>query len=86
MMPSTEQRRIMNRGFRIAALFAFGVFLHLQEVSSEQGLARGADLTVRVSGDLPIRALGAVRRWDQDGNPTREVDAKAKIEPDNANG
>jgi len=42
--------------------------------------ALAADLTVHVTGELPIRTLGAVRRWDQDGNAIRQVDPKGKIE------
>jgi len=80
MIPSMEQRRRMNRVLWLAWLLAFGAFPHVERVSREQGLAYAADLTVRVSGDLTIRVLGAVRRWDQDGNPTREVDPNAKID------
>lgn len=42
--------------------------------------AIAADLTVQLSGPEKITYVGAFRRWDLDGNPTRPVNPKAKIE------
>ena len=39
-----------------------------------------ADLTVNLKGSEKINYVGAFQRWDMDGNPTRPVNAKAKIE------
>ncbi len=39
-----------------------------------------ADLTVNLTGSEKINYVGAYQRWDMDGNPTRPVNAKAKIE------
>lgn len=39
-----------------------------------------ADLTVNLSGSEKITYVGAFQRWDMDGNPTRPVNAKAKID------
>ncbi len=39
-----------------------------------------ADLTVNLSGSEKITYVGAFQRWDMDGNPTRPVNQKAKID------
>lgn len=40
-----------------------------------------AELTVTIEGDTDsIEKLGAFRRWDADGNPTKPVNPKAKID------
>lgn len=39
-----------------------------------------ADLTVNLTGSEKINYVGAFQRWDMDGNPTRPVNAKAKID------
>ncbi|WP_460183889.1 hypothetical protein [Thermopirellula anaerolimosa] len=80
MIPSTEQVRNMSRRSRHYRLLVFALFLCACVPLWIEVPARAADLTLRVGGDLAIRAVGAVRRWDQDGNPTREVDPKAKID------
>ena len=42
--------------------------------------AGAADLTIKLSGAEKIRFVGAFQRWDMDGNPTRLVNPKAKID------
>ncbi len=42
--------------------------------------ATAADLTIHLSGSEKISYVGAFGRWDMDGNPTRQVNPKAKIE------
>lgn len=79
-MPSTKQRGKVNRGWRLAGMVALALLLQACAIPWEERPAWAADLTVRVAGNLPIRVLGAVRRWDQDGNPVREVDPKAKVD------
>lgn len=39
-----------------------------------------ADLTINVRGSEKINYVGAFQRWDMDGNPTRPVNQKAKID------
>lgn len=80
MMPSTKQPRKVNRGWRLAGMVALALLLQAWAIPWEERPAWAADLTVRVAGNLPIRVLGAVRRWDQDGNPVREVNPKAKVD------
>jgi len=41
---------------------------------------RAATLTVRITDDQRITTVGALQRWDADGNARREVDPKAKID------
>ena len=84
----------MNKNARLA-LVVFAVFIlgdtaamyltiHLpqylvdaQEVSTE----KGTDLTVKIEGNADsIELLGALRRWDSDGNPAKPVNPNAKID------
>jgi hypothetical protein len=44
------------------------------------GSTFAADLTVNLTGPEKITYVGAFQRWDLDGNPTRAVNPKAKIE------
>ncbi|MBN1910939.1 MAG: hypothetical protein JW818_14430 [Pirellulales bacterium] len=37
-------------------------------------------LTVELTGGENITSVGAIQRWDRDGNPTRKVDPKAQID------
>ncbi|WP_347242947.1 hypothetical protein [Thermogutta sp.] len=37
-------------------------------------------LTLRIKGAPPLRLVGVIQRWDQDGNPVKPVDPKAKID------
>ncbi|MBN1393800.1 MAG: hypothetical protein JW959_02040 [Pirellulales bacterium] len=39
-----------------------------------------ADLTVKLLNAQAVKSVGAVRRWDADGNHRRQPDAKAKID------
>ena len=39
-----------------------------------------ASLNVEVSNDVRVTFLGAIGRWDADGNPRRPVDPKAKVD------
>ena len=42
--------------------------------------ASAVDLTIQLSGSEKINYVGAFQRWDMDGNPTRPVNQKAKID------
>lgn len=42
--------------------------------------AMAADLTINLAGSENITYVGAFQRWDLDGNPTRPVNPKAKID------
>lgn len=42
--------------------------------------AGAAQLTVEISGGENVTLVGAFQRWDVDGNPTRKVNPKAKID------
>ena len=42
--------------------------------------APAASLTVELQNDSSVIFVGAVNRWDADGNPRRAVDPKAKLE------
>jgi len=42
--------------------------------------AWAGDLTVNLTGAEDVTFVGAFQRWDLDGNPTHEVNPKAKIE------
>lgn len=44
------------------------------------GAAPAAKLTVDLGGRRAVTLVGALRRWDQDGNPRRPVDPRAKID------
>ncbi len=41
---------------------------------------QGGDLTIEIRGGAKVKFVGAVDRWDQDGNPRKPVNPKAKIE------
>ncbi len=47
-------------------------------VASQRGEA--ADLTVELVGGEAVTAVGAFRRWDEDGNPNRPVNPDARID------
>lgn len=57
--------------FRFAALLIAGSLCHT---------ASAADLTLKLTSDGDVTAVGAIRRWDADGNPRRPIDPKAKID------
>lgn len=59
---------------RLAAL----MIVVLVELGSSA--ARAADLVVALGARDDVTLVGAVRRWDEDGNPRVPVDPKAKIE------
>lgn len=42
--------------------------------------AQAAKVTVEIAGGEKATFVGAFQRWDQDGNPTRKVNPKAKID------
>jgi hypothetical protein len=42
--------------------------------------AAAAKLTLTISGGAKVAAVGAFHRWDQDGNPRKKVNPKAKID------
>ncbi len=42
--------------------------------------ARGGDLVLTLGGSDAVATAGALRRWDDDGNPRVPVDAKARID------
>src|ERR1035441_6268319 len=42
--------------------------------------ARAGDLVVALGGSNAVTLVGAVRRWDDDGNPRVPVDPKARID------
>ena len=42
-------------------------------------IASAADLTLTLKNAGDVTAVGAIRRWDADGNPRRPIDPKAKI-------
>jgi hypothetical protein len=44
------------------------------------GQAAAGELTVSLPGAKGVILVGAFARWDQDGNPRKPVDAKAKID------
>lgn len=44
-----------------------------------QTTAEAAKLTVELGGARGVTLVGAINRWDRDGNPRRPVDPKAKI-------
>jgi len=48
-------------------------------VGSPRDVAAGT-LTLRIKGAPPLRLVGVIQRWDQDGNPVKPVNPKAKID------
>jgi len=42
--------------------------------------AQAAQLAVEIAGGENVALVGALQRWDADGNPTRKVNPKAKID------
>jgi len=42
--------------------------------------ATAGQLTLAISNGQSVRSVGAFQRWDQDGNPRKKVNQKAKIE------
>jgi len=42
--------------------------------------ASAADLTLKLANARGVTAVGAIQRWDADGNPRRPIDTKAKID------
>ncbi len=42
--------------------------------------AAAGELTITIPNGKNVREVGAFRRWDQDGNPRKKVNPKAKIE------
>ena len=47
---------------------------------AEQGSVAAARLTVDLGNSQGVTLVGAINRWDQDGNPRRPVDPKATID------
>lgn len=62
--------RLTNACLAMASAFVF--------LSAASTLA--ADLTINLTGSEKISYVGAFQRWDMDGNPTRPVNEKGKIE------
>ncbi len=42
--------------------------------------AHAATLTIKIANGQGVSLVGALQRWDQDGNPTKPVNPKAKID------
>jgi hypothetical protein len=42
--------------------------------------SQAARLTIEIAGGEKVTFVGAFQRWDQDGNPTKKVNPKAKID------
>jgi len=42
--------------------------------------AHGAKLTLKLANDQGVTLVGAFNRWDQDGNPNKPVNTKAKVD------
>lgn len=70
-----EHPKMRESTVRLTLIFFTTVLalLHLTTSSA-------ADLTINLTGSEKINYVGAIQRWDMDGNPTRPVNAKAKIE------
>ncbi|MCS7304868.1 MAG: hypothetical protein NZ602_07150 [Thermoguttaceae bacterium] len=64
----------MRRGFFLPIVVGMGLLL----VAACQAL--GAKVVVDLGKAEGVRAVGAIARWDQDGNFRRPVDPKAKID------
>lgn len=61
---------------RVAAMAAAALAL----LAVLSGAASAAQLTVEITGGENVTMVGAFQRWDADGNPTRKVNPKAKID------
>ena len=66
-----------NLRFAILSL-RFAVALFLGGMISHAALA--ADLTVELGNSQGVTSVGAIQRWDQDGNHRKLPDPKAKID------
>ncbi len=67
----------MSRAFPFVFLCVAGAWA----VTASFSTVAAADLTLSITGaPRSLRLVGVVQRWDQDGNPVRPVDPKAKIE------
>jgi len=49
-------------------------------IVSDLSAAVAAKLTVTLTNGQNVKTVGAFRRWDEDGNPRKKVNPKAKIE------
>ncbi len=52
----------------------------LATMAADRPTATAAKLTVILSNGQSVKMVGAFRRWDEDGNPRKKVNPKAKIE------
>lgn len=66
----------MLRQFRQEILIAICVITWVANIS----VVDAGTLTVTIKGAPRLKLVGVIQRWDQDGNPTRPVDPKAKID------
>ncbi len=76
-MQNAERRTVCNLRFAICILqFAISIFF--------SGIrffpVFAAELTVELGNSQNVTFVGAIQRWDQDGNPRQLPDPKAKIE------
>lgn len=62
--------------FRQKILMAFWIGAAIGGISA----VHAGTLTVSIKGAPRLKLVGVIQRWDRDGNPTRPVDPKAKIE------
>jgi len=63
------------RVFRTCVLWAAALAMMVAP-----GVAQAAKVTIDLGGSQGVTLVGALNRWDQDGNPRKPVNPKAKIE------
>ncbi|MBC7353591.1 MAG: hypothetical protein H5U08_14615, partial [Thermogutta sp.] len=64
---------------RLWRTWLFVTCVAVATVGSSRHVAAGS-FTLRIKGAPPLRLVGVIQRWDQDGNPVKPVDPKAKID------
>lgn len=65
---------------RVACLSLVAVFAAIATLATCPTQAPAAKLTVVLDNGREVRRVGALRRWDEDGNPRKPVNPKAKID------
>jgi hypothetical protein len=65
---------------RITGWSALGCAAVFAVLAADRPSATAAKLTVTLSNAQSVKLVGAFRRWNEDGNPRKKVNQKAKIE------
>jgi len=57
-----------------------GYVIAVALLAADRPMAMAAKLTVTLTNGQKVKTVGAFRRWDEDGNPRKKVNPKAKIQ------